>query len=115
VAAVLTGGSLIAAVVLLALQRRDLRDREEDRQSEQARLVATWLDRPISEEPTKLIYLTRNASSEPVYDLSIRVAVGVRGTYHRYVTSSLPPGETHRTWIPLSGYPRMYTQRFTRR
>ncbi len=107
VAALLTGGSLIAAVVLLALQRRDLRERERASRSEQARLVATWLGRPIREDVTKLMYVTRNASSEPVYDVSIRVDVGVRGIYHRYVDSSLPPGEIRRTWIPLSGYPRM--------
>jgi hypothetical protein len=105
-AAVLTGGSLIAAVVLLALQRRDLKDREEDHRSEQARLVATWLGQPISDDPMKLMYLTRNASSEPVYDVSVQVAVGVRGTYHRHVDFTLPPGESRCTWIPLPAPPR---------
>lgn len=73
-AALLTGVSLILALRLLFIQRRDLSDREEDRRKDQARRVAAWcVSQSTSTGLADLTVRYRNGSDEPIYDAAVFV------------------------------------------
>lgn len=103
-----TVGAFAVALFLLRQQIRDRRAEVEDRRIAQARLVSAWLDKvvaPPGPGQFVLVVLIRNGSLEPVYNVALRVEVGVRGTFVRQ-PGVFGPGETREFEITLPSYPR---------
>lgn len=81
IAAISTGGALIAGVLVLNLQRQDLNEREtehkaeaEDRRREQARHISQWLARwDEGDGRLRVVVGYQNSSPEPVYEATIYV------------------------------------------
>lgn len=96
-------GTVGAFAVSLWLLRQNL----VDRRLAHANAVAGWLERmELDREPyPALIMRVRNAGDLPVTEVSTRVAVGVRGTFIRYL-ETLAPRETREFVIYLPAYPR---------
>jgi hypothetical protein len=100
--AVFTGLAFAAALWVLSLQRRDLRERDDDRRKEQARHVSAW---PIQYKPgsplATLRGAYRNGSDEPIYNVYVYIKqrqgpVLVEGL----VGTVLEPGHCHETDLP---------------
>jgi hypothetical protein len=75
VAAVGTGGALIASVIVLGRQRRDRGEDIEERLRDQARHVAAWspMGESVGASGTPFgPVIVRNGSSEPIYDVVVR-------------------------------------------
>lgn len=79
-----TVGAFAVALWLLGVQTLDHRAQSRDQRMAQASLVSAWLrdileSKPGAREFYELVVRVRNHSAEPVYWVSIRVQVGVRG------------------------------------
>ena len=103
-AAVFTGGALFAGLRVLALQRRDLNDREGDRRKDQARHVSAWavgVDEHEGIVGVQVAY--KNGSDEPVY----LVMIYVKSIHTDNLTSQrlgvLPPGRADETVVDVRG------------
>jgi hypothetical protein len=111
ITAIGTLGAFGVALVVLGVQAWDHYREAKDRRMAQARLVAAWLDNigPKSTEDDQvivpLVILVRNGSSEPVYDVAVKVDVGVRGAFVRS-PGTVGPGETREFVIESPGFPR---------
>ena len=86
-------GTLAAFAVALRLLAKELavrREAEEDRRSEQARLVSTWdtfpEPDPRDSSQSRFFVVVRNASEEPVY--SVTVVMEERGSPYIGITGS---------------------------
>ena len=100
------------ALFLLWAQLRYRRTEAADRRVAQAQLVSAWLDRvvPPSEPavdyaPYTIVVFVRNGSAEPVYNVNMKLDVGVRGSFLRR-PGALGPGEMREFAIIAPGYPR---------
>lgn len=107
-------GTASAAVVALGLGlrgewraiRTEQRQQERERAA-QASLVTGWMSSLIIQgDPYPEIRIrARNGNETPVYQVSLKVNVGVRGTFIRYI-DAMGPNETREFRIWLPGYPR---------
>jgi hypothetical protein len=102
-----TAGALGVSVWLLAREIRDRRNRENERRASQASLVAGWTSGYLTTgDPYPEIHVRiRNGSFLPVYQLSMKVAAGVRGTFVRFL-NAMGPDETREFRIILPAHPR---------
>jgi hypothetical protein len=99
-------GTVSVAIWLLVLQLRDRRRTREQNRREQAQTVAGWLHKNDHQaDPPALVVRVLNGSALPIFNVSIRVEVGVRGTFVRWV-EAMAPHETREWRIVLPGYPR---------
>lgn len=99
-AAVGTVGALTVSLSLLTRQA-------SERRSAQAYLVSSWTENLLlNRQPFPvLITLVKNGSGQAIYSVQLSVAVGVRGTFTRYL-GSMGPGELREVPIPLPAPPR---------
>jgi hypothetical protein len=99
-AAIGTVGALAVSLSLLARQI-------DERRTSQARQVSAWIeDLLLDRQPFPvLMVLVKNGSDQAVYSVHVSVAVGVRGTFTRYL-ESMGPGELREVPIPLPAPPR---------
>ena len=95
-------GTVGALLVSLLLVRSNLIDRRR----EQASLVASWWSDLTQESEGYVVsYLVGNGSRQPVYDVVLNAALGVRGTFVRQL-GTLAPGETRLVKVLAGGAPR---------
>jgi len=78
---------------VLNLQRKDLRERDDDSRKDQARRISVWCESvtPVTNDGVVGISVHyRNASEEPVYELLVyvRSALGLSNTH----VGTVPPG-----------------------
>src|SRR5258708_2957758 len=108
--AVGTVGAFGVALYLLSSQ---MWDRRNEQICGQAYSVATWIDELRPPEPQKdaqqgefwkVTIVVQNSSDWPVYNVSIRLPVGVRGTFVRS-PGTLGPGESRELFILLPSPP----------
>ncbi len=106
-AAVGTVGALGVSLWLLRQQIQDRRVQSADRRAAQARLVAGWAEgfRFAGVPFPEVVLRVRNGSDLPVYEVSIRAAYGVVGTFVRQL-GSIGPDETRELRIQLPDPPR---------
>jgi hypothetical protein len=77
---VAAGGTVFAFFVALRLLDKELevrREQQEDRRSEQARLVSQWIPEPEREGHTPnfvFAVIVRNGGEEPIYNVTITMA-----------------------------------------
>lgn len=106
IAAIGTTGAFVVALVLLFQSLGQRKQDSADKRKEQAKLVSAWSTGVSKTEPYPTIsYTVRNASEEPVYAISLRAAIGVRGTFVRHV-GTLGPKQTADVHIYPPGFPR---------
>ncbi len=104
-------GTTGAFGVSLWLLRRQLLDRHELQRAArqaQARLVGAWTDRVVENDPPPrpaLYAIVKNGSQQAIYNVAIRVEVGVRGTFTRQL-GAMGPEEARELRIQLPGFPR---------
>ena len=99
-------GTVSVSIWLLVLQLRDRHRNREQHRREQAQTVAGWLHKNDHQaDPPALVVRVLNGSALPIFTVSIRVQVGVRGTFVRGV-EAMAPHETREWRIVLPGYPR---------
>ena len=87
-AAVGTIGAFTVSLALLARQIADRRRETVERRTSQARLVSAWISElrlPEGGSPA-IVLLLRNPSEQPIYEVQLRVPVGVRGTFVRWLS-----------------------------
>jgi hypothetical protein len=94
IAAIGTTGAFVVALVLLFQSLKQSKKDSADRRKEQAKLMSAWSTGVSMTKPYPTIsFKLRNASEEPIYAISLRAAVGVRGTFIRHV-GTLGPQQT---------------------
>jgi hypothetical protein len=86
-AAVGTVGALTVSLSLLTRQA-------SERRSAQAHLISSWTESLLlNRQPFPVLStLVKNGSSQAIYSVQLSIAVGVRGTFTRYL-GSMGPGE----------------------
>jgi hypothetical protein len=115
-AAIFTGGAFGAGLVVLNLQRRDLRERErnrledvEDRRKEQARHVSVWVDNisVVGDGTFVVMGHYQNASNEPVYAMTVYVKStwGPGPSVAQTPLKLVPPGDSGRVDVQTALYP----------
>jgi hypothetical protein len=103
-------GTVLALGISLSLFRTQIMDRrrqQAERRIAQARLVSAWMeDVDLGSGPyPALVLAVRNGSDQAVYSVSLSAAVGVRGTFVRWL-SSMGPGEEREVRVSLPAPPR---------
>jgi hypothetical protein len=107
--AVGTVGAFGVSLYLLGVQILTRRDEARERHMAQARYVAAWMADIVrvaeKDGHFSVSVLARNSSDQPVYGVSIKLEVGVRGSFVRtpYV---LGPHETREFLTEVPAYPR---------
>jgi hypothetical protein len=106
--AVGTVGAFAIALYLLGIQMFSRRSESRERRMAQARCVSAWVSemiRPADNGHFRIDVLARNSSDQPVYGVSIKLEVGVRGSFLRQPVV-LGPEETRKFSIEVPSYPR---------
>ena len=106
VAAIGTTGAFIVALILLFQSLAQRKQDSLDRRKEQAKLVSAWSTGVSMTKPYPTVSFTiRNASEEPVYGISLKANIGVRGTFVRHV-GTIGPKLTADVHVYPPGAPR---------
>lgn len=99
-------GTVGVSMWLLVLQLRDRRMGRMERREEQARHISAWLvDWMPTVDPPTLTVRVLNGSLLAIYQVTVRIPVGVRGTFIRQVPA-MGPGETREWRVTLPGQQR---------
>jgi hypothetical protein len=102
-------GAFVVALYLLGMQIVTRRSEGREQRLAQARCVAAWLlaiDRmPDRDGRFRIGVLARNCGDQPIYGVSIRLEVGVRGSFVR-APIVLGPGEKREFAMEVPSYPR---------
>lgn len=103
VAAIGTGGALVAAVLLLRDDRKTRRTQDDLMTQEQAERIGSWITAPNSD----FIVHVRNASDLPIYNVTVEGGTPAGHDPWRSNTSwiTLPPGETDMARVPSGSSP----------
>jgi len=107
VAAVGTVGALVGSLVLIGRQLSEWRRAAEDRRRRQAERVTAWVweVRPSATPHPLVVLRVANSNTSAVYATTVKIDVGVSGTFWRWL-GSMGPMETRELEIPLPGVPR---------
>ena len=92
-AAIGTVGALSVSLYLLKQQRDDRQQERAEARSAQARQVSIWAE-DVDDDGSHVIvsFISQNASSDPIYEVTARLPTGTQGTFIRYL-GMMGPGE----------------------
>jgi len=107
VAAIGTAGAFGVSLALIYQQGKDRRKDRMEQLAAQARLVSAWTEEPLIDAKPypQLITVVENGSNQVIHQVSVSLELGVRGKFHRWL-SSMGPHEVREVRISIPGAPR---------